>query len=69
MQSQLRRRRAMWIAELKNYQFHVKYFSDKKNYIADYLLRYLVGKLLQMLKEDVRMPKFIEVILYTKKGV
>jgi len=44
IQFQPRRRRARWIAELKNYQFHAKHFSDKENYIADYLLRYLIGK-------------------------
>ena len=37
--------------------------------MADYLSRYSVGKLLQMLEEDVRMSKFIGVVLYTKKGI
>ena len=37
--------------------------------MADYLLRYLVRELLQMLEEDVRMSKFVRVVLYTKKRV
>ncbi len=37
--------------------------------MANYLLRYSVGELLQMLKEDIRMFKFIGVVLYNKKGV
>src|SRR6266498_4664039 len=69
MQSQLRGRRARWIAELKNYQFHAKHFPGKENHMADYLFRYPVRKLLQMLEEDVRMSKFVGVILYNKKGV
>ena len=36
--------------------------------MADYLLKYSMGELLQMLKKDNRRPKFIEIILYTKKG-
>src|SRR6266540_3410741 len=68
-QSQPRGRRARWIAELKNYQFHAKHFPEKENYMADYLSRYPVRKLLQMIKEDVRIPKFVEVVLYNKKGI
>jgi len=56
MQSQLRERRTKWIAKLKNYQFYTKHFLGKKNHMADYLFRYLVGELLQMLKEDIRTP-------------
>ena len=37
--------------------------------MADYLSRYPVGEPLQMLKEDVRMPKFVGVVLYNKKGI
>ncbi len=37
--------------------------------MTDYLLRYPVGELLQMLKKDVRMLKYIGIIFYTKKGV
>jgi len=37
--------------------------------MADYLSRYPIGESLQMLEEDVQMPKFVRVILYTKKGV
>ena len=69
MQSQPRERRARWIAELKNYQFHVKHFPGKENHMADYLLRYPVGEPLQMLEKDVRMSKFIGVVLYNKKGI
>src|SRR6266498_3966112 len=69
MQSQLRERRARWIAELKNYQFHVKHFPEKENHMADYLSRYPVGELLQMLEENVRMPKFVGVVLYNKKRI
>ncbi len=69
MQFQPRERRARWIVELKNYQFHAKHFLGKENYIVNYLFRYPIGKPLQMLKEDVRMPKFMEVVLYIKKGV
>ena len=68
-QFQSKGRRARWIAELKNYQFHVKYFPEKKNYMADYLLRYPIGKSLIMLEKDIRMLKFVEVVLYTKKGI
>src|SRR6266540_3156136 len=39
-QSQPRGRRARWIAELKNYQFHAKHFPEKENHMADYLSRY-----------------------------
>ncbi len=69
MQSQLRGRRARWIAKLKNYQFHAKHFPRKENHIADYLLRYLVGKSLQILEKDIRMSKFVGVVLYIKKGI
>ncbi len=55
--------------KLKNYQFHAKYFLEKENYMVDYLSRYLVEKSLQILKEDIRMSKFIEVVLYTKKEI
>jgi len=68
-QFQPRGRRARWIAELKNYQFHAKHFSGKENYMADYLLRYPVGEPLQMLEEDIRMPKFVGVVLYNKKEI
>jgi len=37
--------------------------------MANYLSRYPVGELLQMLEEDVRMPKFVEVVLYNKKEI
>ncbi len=37
--------------------------------MADYLLRYPVGKLLQMLEEDVRIPKFVGVVLNNRKGI
>ena len=37
--------------------------------MADYLLRYLVGESLQILEEDIRMPKFVGVVLYIKKGI
>ncbi len=37
--------------------------------MADYLLRYLVRELLQMLEEDVRTPKYVKVVLYNKKGI
>ncbi len=37
--------------------------------MADYLSRYPVGELLQMLEEDVRMPRFIGIVLYNKKGI
>ncbi len=37
--------------------------------MVDYLSRYLVEKSLQILKEDIRMSKFIEVVLYTKKEI
>ncbi len=69
MQFQPRERRAIWIAELKNYQFHAKHFSGKENYMADYLSRYPIGELLQMLKEDVHKSRFIEVVLYIKKSI
>ncbi len=69
MQFQPRGRRIRWIAELKSYQFHVKHFFDKENHMADYLSRYLVKESLQMLEKNVRMPKFIEIVLYTKKGI
>ena len=68
-QSQPRGRRARWIAELKNYQFHAKHFSGKENHMADYLSRYPIGELLQMLEENVRMSKFVRVVLYNKKGI
>ncbi len=64
MQSQSRERRIRWIVEFKNYQFYVKYFSGKENHMMDYLSRYPIGEPLQMLEEDVRMPKFIGVVLY-----
>ena len=69
MQFQSRKRRARWIVELKNYQFHVKHFSEKKNYMTDYFLRYLVKESLTILEEDIRMTKFVRVVLYTKKGI
>jgi len=47
----------------------MKHFSEKENHMADYLLRYLIRKLLQMLKKDIRMPKFVRVILYIKKRI
>ncbi len=68
-QSQSRGKRVRWIAKLKNYQFYAKYFSGKENYMADYLFRYLVGEILQMLEEDIRMSKFIGVVLYIKKDI
>ncbi len=37
--------------------------------MADYLFRYLVGEILQMLEEDIRMSKFIGVVLYIKKDI
>ncbi len=37
--------------------------------MVDYLSRYLVRESLQMLEENVRKPKFIGVILYTKKEI
>jgi len=37
--------------------------------MADYLSRYLVKEPLQMLEEDIKMLKFIRVVLYTKKGI
>ena len=69
MQFQLRGRRARWIAELKNYQFHVKNFSEKENHMADYFLRYPVEESLTILEEDIRIPKFVRIVLYTKKGI
>ena len=52
MQSQPRGRKAKWIAELKNYQFHAKHFSGKENHIADYFSKYPVGEPLQVLEEN-----------------
>jgi len=37
--------------------------------MADYLSRYPIGEPLQMLEEDIRISKFIRVILYTKKEI
>jgi len=37
--------------------------------MADYLSKYPVGKSLQMLKEDIRMFKFMRIVLYTKKRI
>ncbi len=37
--------------------------------MVDYLSRYLVGEPLQIFEEDVRMPKFIGIVLYTKKEI
>jgi len=37
--------------------------------MANYLLYYLIGESLIMLKEDNRRPKFVEVILYIKKEI
>ena len=37
--------------------------------MADYLSRYPIKELLQMLEEDVRMPRFVGVVLYNKKGI
>src|SRR6266542_4113560 len=66
-QSQPKGRRARWIAKLKNYQFHAKHFLGKENHMADYLLRYPVGEPLQMLEKDVRMSKFVRIVLYNRK--
>jgi len=69
MQSQPRRRRAKWIAKLKNYQFHTKYFFGKENHMINYLLKYPVKESLHMLKKNNRRSKFIRIVLYTKKGI
>jgi len=37
--------------------------------MADYLLKYLMEESLQMLKENIKMPKFIGVVLYIKKRI
>jgi len=37
--------------------------------MANYLSRYLIGELLQILEENVRMPKFIRIVLYSKKRI
>ncbi len=58
-----------WIAKLKNYQFYAKHFSSKENHMVDYLLCYSVKELLQMLEEDDRRPKFVEVVFYIKKEI
>src|SRR6266498_5409372 len=67
MQSQLRKRRARWIVKFKSYQFHVKYFLGKENHMINYLSKYLIRNPLQMLEENIRMLKFVEIALYTKK--
>jgi len=37
--------------------------------MADYLSRYLVGEPLQILEKDIKMPKFVGVVLYIKKEI
>ncbi len=37
--------------------------------MADYLSKYPIREFLQMLGEDDRKPKYIEIVFYIKKGV
>ena len=69
IQQNLKRRKARWIAELKNYDFKAKHWPGHNNSIADYLSRNLASEPINYIEDEQMYPKFIGVVEYDEDGI
>ena len=69
IQQNFKKHKARWIAELKNYDFKAKHWSDNDNSIADYLFYNLVTEPVNYIENEQIYLKFIRVIEYDEDGI